>query len=609
LTAGVPRRERVRAPMTASVLLLAVANGERVHAGQLLLVLEAMKMEHELRAAFDGEVAALHVAAGDMVDDGAILLELCETSPSPRERGESRGEGSSANGPAPALRADLREVIERHALTLDAARPDAVARRHAAGRRTARENVAALCEPGSFVEYGALAVAAQRSRRPLDELIAQTPADGMITGLGTVAGMPCAVLAYDATVLAGTQGYWNHRKTDRLLGVALERRLPVVLYAEGGGGRPGDTDVLGAAWLDVPTFASFARLSAQVPLVGIAAGRCFAGNAALLGCCDVIIATRDSNIGMGGPAMVEDGGLGRFAPEAIGPSELQWRNGVIDVLVDDEDAATAAAQRLMSLLCRRRVDGAAPDTTRLRDALPVQRSRVYDVRALIASLVDVGSLLELRGGYGGAVLTAFARLDGRPVALLASDCTVLGGAVDAAAADKAARFVELADTHGLPIVSLIDTPGFLVGPDAEAQAQVRHSGRLFVAAAKRRVPWLAVVLRRGFGLGAMALAGGGFHATVGIAAWPSGEFGAMGLEGAVKLGYRKELDALAEGPEREAHFEQLLQRHIAAGSAVNVAMAVEVDAVIDPAATREWLAIGLAAAKPGGASAGDVDAA
>jgi acetyl-CoA carboxylase carboxyltransferase component len=502
------------------------------------------------------------------------------------------------------IRPDLQRVIDRHAVTQDAARPDAVAKRHALGLRTARENIADLCDEGSFNEYGALAVAAQATRRSADDLMRNTPADGMVTGIGSINGAQfgpeqsrAVVMAYDATVLAGTQGMRNHQKTDRLLGIALAHKLPVVLFAEGGGGRPGDTDMPIVAGLHVSTFASFARLNGQVPVVGIAAGRCFAGNAALLGCCDVIIATRASNIGMGGPAMVEGGGLGVFRPEQIGPSAVQHGNGVIDVLVDGEAQAVATAKHYLGFFQGRVTDFTAPNPHGLRDVVPENRLRVYDTRAAMTGIVDTGSLLELRTGFGQGIHTALARIEGRPVGLLANNPAHLGGAIDADAADKAARFMQLCNAHGLPLVSLVDTPGFMVGPDIEEQAQVRHVSRMFIAAAHLRVPFFSVVLRKGYGLGAMAMCAGGFHSPTFTVAWPTGEFGAMGLEGAVRLGYRKELEAVPDGPERDALYQQLVAKQYDAGQALNMAATLEIDAVIDPADTRGWLARGLASAR------------
>ena len=588
------------APMPARLVQLSVAEGEVVAAGAELAVLEAMKMEHVLAAPQAGRVRRLLAQAGEQLAQGQAILQLEPVDAA--LAGVGAGEEAAADPDH--IRADLQRVLDRHARTLDAARPEAMARRHAQGGRSARENIAALCDEGSFIEYGQLAVAAQTRRRSMEDLIAHTPADGMVTGIGSVNGADfgaertrTVVMAYDATVLAGTQGMRNHAKTDRMLGIALEQELPVVLFAEGGGGRPGDTDMAIVAGLHVPTFGAYARLSGRVPVVGVVHGRCFAGNAALLGCSDVVIATRASTIGMGGPAMIEGGGLGSFRPEEIGPAPVQHANGVIDVLVEDEHQAVAAARHYLSFFQGRARQWSAPDPRRLRAVVPENRLRAYDTRAAMAGLVDEGSLLPLRTGFGVGIHTALARIEGRPVALLANNPAHLGGAIDAAAADKAARFLQLANAHGLPIVSLVDTPGFMVGPEVEKTAQVRHVSRLFVAAAHLRVPFFAVVLRKGYGLGAMGMAAGGFHAPVFTIAWPTGEFGAMGLEGAVRLGFRKELEAVAEGAERDALFQQLLARQYAHGEAMHMASTLEIDAVIDPAETRSWLARGLAGSR------------
>ena len=596
--------QTIRAPMACTVVEVTVAAGQAVQAGQTLLVLEAMKMEHELRAERDGQVLRVDTRAGELVAEGAVLMVLGATVSSVSV--DVTVATPQHPSITPALRADLREVIARHAFTLDGQRPEAVAKRHASGKRTARENLADLCDAGSFIEYGALAVAAQRTRRSEADLIANTPADGMVTGIGSINGSVfgaeksrCVVMAYDATVLAGTQGMRNHQKTDRMLGIALSQKLPVLLFAEGGGGRPGDVDMPIVAGLHVTSFASYARLSGHVPVVGIVSGRCFAGNAALLGCSDVIIATERSNIGMGGPAMVEGGGLGVFTPEQIGPSEVQATNGVIDLLVDDEAAAVAAARQYLAYFQGATPGWSSADPLLLRDVLPENRVRAYDMRAVMKLVADTGSLLELRGGFGAGIFTALARIEGRPIGLIASNPSHLGGAIDADAADKAARFIQLCNAHGLPLVSLVDTPGFMVGPETEARAQVRHVSRMFVVAAHLRVPLFAVVLRKGYGLGAMAMTGGGFHEPVFTVAWPSGEFGAMGLEGAVRLGYRKELDAVPAGAQRDALYQRLVDEHYSKGKAINMATTLEIDAVIDPAETRSWLARGLVSAKVG----------
>jgi acetyl-CoA carboxylase carboxyltransferase component len=594
----------ITSPLAAVVVHLPEV-GTTVHRGQVLLILESMKMEHEIRAEADCVVRESFVRVGEAVTERQPLLSLQRVEHAVHGlTAQSMEEAVNVDASA-GLRADHQRVVDRHAYVLDASRPDAVQKRHALGLRTARENVADLVDAGSFIEYGALAVAAQTQRRSAADLQANTPADGIITGIGTVAGRACAVLAYDATVLAGTQGMRSHQKTDRMIDIALAQKLPVVLFAEGGGGRPGDTDMPIVAGLHVRTFARFARLHGQVPVVGIAARRCFAGNAALLGCCDIIIATQDSNIGMGGPAMVEGGGLGKFAPEAIGPSSVQSANGVIDLLVDDEAAAVRAAKHYLGFFQSAssqpgasNPDSSNPtwrcaDQTLLRNAVPENRLRTYDVRAVLHTLADEGSVLELRAGFGKGIVTALARVAGCTVGILANNNQHLGGAIDAEAADKAVHFMRLCNAQAWPLVSLVDTPGFMVGPDTEQTAQVRRASALFLATAQLKVPFFAIVLRKGYGLGAMAMTAGGFHAPVFTVAWPSGEFGAMGLEGAVKLGYAKELAAEPESAARDALYQKLVDQQYTAGHALNMATTLEIDAVIDPAQTRAWLVSGL----------------
>jgi acetyl-CoA carboxylase carboxyltransferase component len=433
----------------------------------------------------------------------------------------------------------------------------------------------------------------------------------MVSGIGTINAADfgrersrSAVMAYDYTVLAGTQGWRNHHKKDRLLGLAHQWKLPMVLFAEGGGGRPGDVDMPIVAGLNNHTFSQFAALSGQVPVVGVVHGRCFAGNAALLGCADVIIATQAANIGLGGPAMIEGGGLGVFRPEEIGPAKDLHRNGVIDLLVADEAAAVAATRQYLGYFQGRTAHWTAGDARALRHVIPEQRQRVYDMRAVLLALADTGSVLELRSGWGLGLITALARIEGRPIGIFANNPHHLGGAIDPDGADKAARFMQLCNAHGLPILSLCDTPGFMVGPEVERQAQVRHACRLFVTAAHLSVPCFTVVVRKGYGLGAQAMALGGFDAPVFTVAWPTGEFGAMGLEGAVKLGYRKELEAAAAGPDRDALYDKLVAQQYANGSAINMATTLEIDAVIDPADTRAWLLRGMDSAAPRHGDAG-----
>jgi acetyl-CoA carboxylase carboxyltransferase component len=574
----------VTAPFAGVVVSVSRHAREQVASGTPLLVLEAMKMEHEVLAEAPGVVQRVAVAVGDAVEEGQLLLVLSPGAGPATEPARPTGAATSA------FRSDLEDVRARHAVGLDAARPQAVARRRKRGRRTARENLAELLDEGSYVEYGPLLFAAQEARRTREELIERTPADGLVAGVGEVDGRPCVAMSYDYTVLAGTQGMRNHMKKDRLFEIAERRRLPVVLFAEGGGGRPGDVDMPIIAGLDCRAFALFARLSGLVPLVGIASGYCFAGNAALLGCCDVVIASEDSSIGMGGPAMIEGGGLGVYEPAEVGPIDVQDANGVVDVRVADDHEAVAAAKRYLSYFGDPRAAGRVPDQELLRGLIPQERKRVYDVRAVIAGLFDADSTLELRRGFGPGMVTTLARHEGRPLGVVANDPTHLGGAIDADAADKAARFIGSCDAFGLPVLFLCDTPGFMVGPAAERTATVRHFARMFLGGANLSVPCGTIVLRKGYGLGAQAMAGGGFKAPLFTVAWPTSEFGAMGLEGAVRLGMRRELEAIEDEDERERVFAATVASAYERGRGLNMAAYGEIDDVIDPADSRRWIA-------------------
>lgn len=584
-----------RASVQGAVTLVEAGVGATVARGAVLLRLESMKMEFAVEALADGVVQAVHVQRGDAVGEGDVLIDLA-----PLAAGAARAAPVAA---AAAVRPELDELHARRALLADAARPQMLAARHAQGRRTARENLGALFDADSFVEYGAFAVAAQRSRRALDDLQKNTPADGLITGVGTVHAAAfgaerarCAAMAYDYSVLAGTQGNNNHRKSDRLLEVAAEHKLPLVLFAEGGGGRPGDVDSPSVSGLHCTTFRALAALSGRVPTLGIVEGFCFAGNAALLGSCDFVIATRGSSVGMGGPAMIEGGGLGVVAPEAVGPADAVAKAGGIDLLVDDEAQAVHEARRILAWHQGALPDAGADDQSALRDVIPPGRNAVFDPCSIIRTIADRGSVVELRAEFGPGVVTTLARLAGRPVAIAATNPRHLAGALDVAGCDKLARFMQLADAAGHPLITLVDTPGFMVGPASEAQGMLRHAGRVFVTAAALRIPVVSVVLRRGFGLGAMAFTAGHFHAPVATAAWPQAEFGPMGLDGAVRLGFRKELAAV-QGVEREALFERLLSGMRERGRALNVASHLELDDVIDPVETRGWLLRVLAAAR------------
>jgi len=591
-----PGMTAVRAPMQGTVISFEVTPGDAVHVGQPVLVMEAMKMEHEVLAQASGIVERLGVSPGDAIFEGHPLIYLREAEVAVAEKTEAEVVDLDH------VRPDLQEVYDRKAAGHDENRPEAVAKRRKTGHRTARENVADLCDDGTFVEYGAVVLAGQRRRRSIEDLIENTTGDGMVCGLGQVNGdlfdaahSRAMIMSYDYMVMAGTQGMKNHTKKDRLFEIAEKFRLPTVLFAEGGGGRPGDTDGSGMVGLSCWAFTYFARLSGLVPIVGITTGRCFAGNAVLLGCCDVIIATEGSNIGVGGPAMIEGGGLGVFKPEEVGPMDVQVPNGVVDIAVKDEAEAVVKAKHYLSYFQGAINNWEAPDTRKLRFIVPENRLRYYDMRDVITGIADVGSVLELRPNWGVGLITAFIRVEGKPVGLIANNPAHLSGAIDAPAADKGTRFMQLCDAFDIPILSLCDCPGIMVGPEVEKTAVVRHAARMFVTSANIDVPLMTVVTRKGYGLGAHAMAGGSFKAPLFIVTWPTGEFGGMGLEGAVKLGYRKELQAIEDPAERAETYERMVAESYSKGKAVNQASHFEVDDVIDPADTRKWIVAGLLA--------------
>jgi acetyl/propionyl-CoA carboxylase alpha subunit/acetyl-CoA carboxylase carboxyltransferase component len=580
--------EPVAATTAGVVVGVEVAPDDLVEASTTVVVLEAMKMQHVVAAGHSGRVVAVGVAVGDEVEAGTVLATIAAD-----ERGGSDGP-TDEEIDLGATRADLDELAERRHLLTDAGRAEAVAERHGRGLRTARENLDDLADPGSFLEYGGFAVAAQRRRRDEDELRRRTQADGLVGGIARVNGdlfdddrAQTVVLSYDYMVLAGTQGAMGHRKKDRLFEVTERLRRPVVFFTEGGGGRPGDTDVAQVAGLDTVAFALWAGLSGLVPRIGIASGRCFAGNAVLFGACDVTIATPEATIGMGGPAMIEGGGLGRVTPEEVGPTSVQVANGVIDVLADDEAHAVRIAKQALSYFQGSVRDWDCDDQRRLRHLVPEDRLRVHDVHRVIDTLADTGSVLELRPTFAPGMVTAFARIEGRPIGIVANNATHLAGAITSDGADKAARFLQLCEAFDLPVLFLCDTPGIMVGPDAERTGLVRHAARLFLAGAALSVPFVTIVLRKGYGLGAQAMAGGSFRAPLTVVSWPTGEFGGMGLEGAVKLSLRRELEAIEDPEERQHLYDAAVAAAYERGKALSMASFLEIDGVIDPAESRQ----------------------
>ena len=591
--------ESVNSPMQGMIVKFDVKVGDSVWEGKTLGIMEAMKMEHEITSQVSGVVEEISVSNLDTVFEGhsLMLIRLAEV--------EKQTSNDDEEIDLDWIRPDLREALDRKEASHDINRPEAVKKRYGTGHRTARENIAHLCDEGSFLEYGSVVMAAQRRRRSEEDLIKNTTGDGMVCGLGHVNGdlfpesaSRVMAMSYDYMVLAGTQGKMNHAKKDRMFEIAEQNQLPTILFAEGGGGRPGDTDTSGVAGLDCLAFTYFAQLSGLVPVIGITTGRCFAGNAVLLGCCDVIIATEDSNIGVGGPAMIEGGGLGVFTPDEVGPMDVQVPNGVVDIAVKDEEEAVEVAKKYLSYFQGSIENWKEPDSRKLRFAVPENRLRYYDMRDIIEGIADIDSVLEIRKDWAPGIITSFIRIEGKPVGVVANNPGHLSGAIDSPGADKGSRFIQLCDAFDIPILSLIDCPGIMVGPESEKSALIRHAARMFVVGANIETPLMSVVIRKAYGLGAQAMAGGSFKIPLFTVTWPTGEFGGMGLEGAVKLGYRKELEAIKDPKKRIEAYEKMVADSYHRGRAVNMASHFELDDVIDPAETRNWVSSALKSLPP-----------
>jgi len=583
-SAGVP------SPIQGMIVAIDVGEGDEVRRGQQVAVVEAMKMEHVIAAPYGGIIRKVTMTVGDVVRQGFPIVFVQQT--------EVAGDIVTAaeERDLDHIRGDLQESIDRHALTLDENRPDAVARRRKNRYRMPRENIARLVDAGSFNEYWPLTVARQHQRNSMDALRNNTPADGVVAGTCSINGdqfdesrSRAVVVHYDYTVLAGTQGHRNHYKQDRMFELAHRFRLPVVLFGEGGGGRPGEDYIGPRVAIDTPTFTTFSRLSGLVPLVAIVNGRTFAGNTALAACSDVIIATEGSTLGMGGPAMIEGGGLGIYTPEEVGPMSVQVPNGVVDILVNGEDEAVDAARKYLSYFQGPLASWDAHDQRRLRHVVPENRLRLYNMRDVLEIIADKGSVLEIRPRFGVGIVTALIRVEGRPMGVIANNPHHLAGAVDSPGADKGARFLQLCDAFDIPVLSLIDCPGIMVGPEVERTALVRHCTRLFNVGANITTPLFSVVVRKAYGLGAQAMLGAGSLVGFFSVAWPTAEFAGMNIEGAVKLGYRKELMAIEDPEARRKEFDRRTAVAYENAKAVNAVTGGGIDDVIDPADTRRWI--------------------
>ncbi len=596
--AGPPGTEPIHSPLQGTIIQILVEENDEVRVGQQLFVMDSMKMEHVINSDIGGYLRQLTVAVGDVVYEGHPLAFIERA-----DVGEAIIEAQRQID-LDYIRPDLQRLFDELAVGSDENRQAWVERRHAKGKLTQRESLSELVDAGSWVEMGELVLPARHRIMSRAEMRVRAPADGMITGIGTVNGdlfdehrATTLVAMYDETVWAGTQGMMGHQKTDRVIKFADEQATPLIVWAEGAGGRSGDTDFsdISAAGQWVPTYDMMARISGTVPMIGITAGRTFAGNASILGITDCIIATRDANIGMGGPATIEGGGLGLFTPEEIGPMSDLGPAGSVDILVDDEHEAIAAAKQYLSYFQGSIASWDCVDQRVLRHAIPENRKRPFSVRQVIEQMADIDSVLELRAEFGVGIITSLVRIEGHPIGVIANNNEHLGGAVDSPGADKLCRFAQLCDCFNIPILVLVDTTGMMVGPDVERTGLARKCNNVFVTLANAQSPRFTVILRKSYGLAAQAMMTGSSRAPLFALAWPTAELGGMNLEAAVRLGERAELAAIEDIEERAARYEELVARAYWRGNAINSASVHENDGVIDPAETRRWIVRGLMA--------------
>ena len=584
-----PNTTPVRSPMQGTILEVMVAEGDAVREGQQMFVMDSMKMEHLIKSDVGGILRQLMVKPGDIVYEAHPLAFIEEA-----DVGEAIVE-KAREIDLDYIPERLQEFFELQAMGADENRREWVDKRHAKGKMTQRECLAELIDEGSWFEMGELVLPARHMIMSDKEMRRRAPGDGMITGIATVnrdqfdeQRATTLIAMYDETIWAGTQGMMGHQKTDRIIKLADEQATPLILWAEGAGGRSGDTDhsYISAAGQWVPTYDMLGKLSGTVPTVGITAGRVFAGNASMLGITDCVIATRDANIGMGGPATIEGGGLGLFMPEEIGAMSDMGPAGSVDIIVEDDHEAIATAKKYLAYFQGPIDDWACADQRLLRHVIPENRLRTFKVRSVIELLADTDSVLELRAEFGIGIVTALIRIEGHPVGIIANNNEHLGGAVDSPGADKLCRFAQLCDAFNIPILVLSDTTGMMVGPDVERTGLARKCNNIFVTLANVQTPKFCLILRKSYGLAAQAMQTGSSRAPTWTLAWPTAELGGMNLEAAVRLGQRAELAAIENIEERAARYEELVAEAYRSGKGVNSSSVHENDGIIDPAATR-----------------------
>lgn len=563
------------APMQGTIVSINVDVGEEVQAGQVVAAVEAMKLQHDIRVERSGVVAAISMSKGDVVREGYPIVFLFEQ--------DVKGGAIEADSgfDLDQIRNDLQEVNEYIERTLDEAHGEAVATLRERGRRTPRKNIGDLLDPDTFMEFGPPA--------------AGSVSGGTIMGFGGVNGALVGDERSRTALVYANYPYamysHGHYRQEQVHELAHDWKVPIVLFSEGQGEPPSLSTGVG---LDASVFADFAKLSGLVPLVGVNLGDCFAGNATLLSCCDVIIGTQQSTIGMNGPTVVAANGLGNYRADELGATSFQAANGNLDIVVKDDADAVAAVKQYLSYFQGSVSDWEARDQRRMRHIIPEDRVRAYDMRVIIRTLADEGSVLEIRKDFGFGVITSFIRVEGRPMGVVANNPAHLAGAVDSPGADKGARFFQLCDAFDIPVVVFMDCPGIMVGPDHERTALVRHAVRLFNIGANCTMPMFGIMVRKAYGLGVQAMIGGASSVPLLTVAWPTAEFAGMNIDGAVKLSARRELAAIEDSEERKEAYDRRVAQGYESARAINSGARY----VIDPADTRAFIARGMKSLPP-----------
>jgi acetyl-CoA carboxylase carboxyltransferase component len=492
------------------------------------------------------------------------------------------------------MRQRIDEIEAARAALMDQARAPAVEKLARRGKLSARTRIARLVDDGSFTEAGALVAGGEEEATAVR---AKSPADGVVIGTALIDGRPVVVVSQDFSVFGGSSGILGSAKIQRALQLAITRGVPLVLMLDGGGHRIQDGQDARHFARANATFHDFARASGWIPMVALMLGAGFAGPTNYAGLSDLVVMVRgQSTMGIAGPALVKAATGEDIDTMELGGADVQVdRQGIADLGVASEDEAFAVARRFLSYLpgnarAPQQVVAHPRPIPRIDDALldlvPISTRKAYDVRKVLALIADEGSVLELKPTFAGNLVTAFARLGGRPVGFIANQALRLGGMLNSDACDKGAHFIALCDAYGLPIVSFIDVPGFSIGSGAERTSLGRRSAKLIYEWGHASVPRVSVVLRKGYGLGYYAMCGGRSFSADACLAWPSAEICAMSIEGAIDVAFRKDYES---APDPMARRQQMIDETRTRIGPLRAAEGFGVDDLIDPRDTRRRL--------------------